>query len=51
MSGAVAAIVRRGTYVDSVTLLQLTGEVMALAGVLDAALVMGTELNRELLRE
>jgi succinyl-CoA synthetase alpha subunit len=42
--------VRQGAYVDSVTLLQVTAEVRALAGVEDAALVMGTELNRELLR-
>ena len=45
----VTALVKRNAYVDSITLLQVTSEVMALAGVLDAALVMATELNRELL--
>jgi FdrA protein len=39
------------TYVDSVTLLQVTAEVLGLTGVEDAALVMATELNRDVLRE
>jgi FdrA protein len=51
MGNAVAAVVRRNTYVDSVSLLQLTSEVLTMAGVQDAALVMATELNREILRE
>ena len=33
------------------TLLQVSAEVLGLAGVLDAALVMATDLNRDLLRE
>jgi FdrA protein len=41
----------RQAYVDSVTLLQLTAQVSAMTGVLDAALVMGTDLNREVLGE
>jgi succinyl-CoA synthetase alpha subunit len=47
----VNALVKRNAYVDSITLLQVTSEVMALAGVLDAALVMASELNREILRD
>jgi FdrA protein len=39
----------RQAYVDSVTLLQVTAEVLGLAGVEDAALVMATDLNREVL--
>ncbi len=45
------AVVREHAYVDSVTLLQVSSEVLGLAGVEDAALVMATDLNRELLRE
>jgi FdrA protein len=48
---ATLALVRRHAYVDSVTLLQVSAEVLGLAGVQDAALVMATELNRDLLRE
>ncbi len=43
--------VRRNAYVDSVTLLQVSGQLAALDGVEEAAAVMGTELNRELLRD
>jgi FdrA protein len=43
--------VRQHTYVDSVTLLQLTAEVLALPNVENAALVMATELNRDVLRD
>ncbi len=42
---------RRNAYFDSVTLLQVTSEIVALPDVLDAALVMATELNREVLLE
>jgi FdrA protein len=45
------ATVRRHAYVDSVTLLQVSAEVLGLPSVQDAALVMATELNRGLLRE
>jgi FdrA protein len=48
---ATLAIVRSHAYVDSVTLLQVSAEVLGLAGVQDAGLVMATELNRDLLRE
>ena len=37
--------VRRGTYHDSVTLLQVSRDVTALEGVDDAVVAMGTELN------
>jgi succinyl-CoA synthetase alpha subunit len=47
----VSSLVRRNAYVDSITLLQVTSEVMALEGVDDAALVMATDLNRDLLRD
>jgi len=51
MAESVAVAVRRNAYVDSVTLLQATSEVLGLPGVLDAALVMATDLNRDLLRD
>lgn len=41
--------VRRNTYVDSVALMHATAQVQALPGVTAAALVMATDLNRELL--
>jgi FdrA protein len=43
--------VRQHAYVDSVTLLQTTAEVLGLTGVEDAALVMATQLNRDVLCE
>jgi FdrA protein len=46
-----ATRVRRNAYIDSVTLLQLSAEVQALAGVEEAALVMASDLNRDLLRD
>lgn len=46
---AVLAVARK-MYVDSVSLLQATAEVLALESVEDAAMVMATELNRDLLR-
>jgi FdrA protein len=49
--GFLRATVRRNAYFDSVTLLQVTSVVAVLPGVLDAALVMGTELNLEVLRD
>jgi FdrA protein len=48
---ATVAAVRSHAYVDSVTLLQVTSEVLSLAGVENAALVMATALNREVLRD
>jgi succinyl-CoA synthetase alpha subunit len=49
MSDVLISSVRRNAYVDSVTLLQISAEMMSLAGVRDAALVMASELNRQLL--
>ncbi|HEY0583131.1 MAG TPA: hypothetical protein VGE94_13175, partial [Chloroflexota bacterium] len=48
---ATAAAVRRNAYVDSVSLLQVSADVLALAGVVEAALVMATELNRQVLSD
>ncbi len=48
-SPVVRTLVRRNLYADSVTLMQVTAAVAALPGVRDAAVVMGTELNREVL--
>ena len=45
------ATVRNNAYVDSVTLLQVSADVSSLAGVLEAALVMATDLNRQVLRD
>jgi len=41
--------VRKGAYFDSVTLMQCGKALTALAGVLDAAVVMGTSSNRTIL--
>ncbi len=46
----VRTLVRRGVYADSVVLMQVTAAVAALPGVLDAAVVIATELNREVLQ-
>src|SRR6266566_3039177 len=51
MADSFAATVRRNAYVDSVTLLQVSSEVLSLPGVVDAALVMATDLNRQVLQE
>jgi succinyl-CoA synthetase alpha subunit len=48
---AISALVRRNAYVDSVTLLQVSADVLSLPGVVDAALVMATELNRQILSD
>src|SRR6266849_2052045 len=49
MADSSVATVRRNAYVDSVTLLQVSAEMGSLAGVRDAALVMASDLNRQLL--
>jgi FdrA protein len=49
--GFIRATVRRNAYVDSVTLLQVSAELLGLPGIFDAGLVMATELNRDLLRD
>jgi len=49
VSAVLSAVRRR--YVDSVTLLQITAEVLALPNIENAALVMGTELNLSVLRD
>jgi succinyl-CoA synthetase alpha subunit len=45
------ASVRPRTYVDSVTLLQVTAELLGAPGLEDAALVMATQLNQAVLRD
>lgn len=45
------ASVRKHAYVDSITLLQITSEVLAQPRVQDASLVMATDLNRQVLRD
>src|SRR5438093_1171591 len=51
MSDFVAANVRPNAYVDSVTLLQVSAQVLSLPEVVDAALVMATDLNRQVLHD
>ncbi|MGI9145875.1 MAG: acyl-CoA synthetase FdrA [Chloroflexota bacterium] len=51
MADFVAATVRHTAYVDSITLLQVSSDVLSLPGVLDGALVMATDLNRQLLQD
>ncbi len=46
---ASAVQVRRGTYHDSVSLMQVSRDVAAVPGVTDAQVAMGTDLNRDLL--
>ena len=46
-----SSVVRRNVYIDSVSLLQVSADVLGLPGVEDAALVMATELNRQVLRD
>jgi len=47
---AVKNIVKKNLFRDSVQLLHLSEEAKKIKGVLDAAIVMGTDLNKELLR-
>lgn len=47
----VAALVRHNAYVDSITLLQVSADVLALPSVVNAALVMATDLNRDVLSQ
>ena len=43
--------IRSGAYYDSVILMQLQRSLAALAGVLDAGVVMGTEANKDILAQ
>jgi FdrA protein len=45
----VRAAIRKGAYFDSVTLMRVGKEITALPGVIDAAVVMGTESNKAIL--
>jgi FdrA protein len=46
-----SATVRNNAYVDSITLLQANAQLLNAAGVEDAALVMASDLNRQLLTD
>ncbi|MCB2012484.1 MAG: acyl-CoA synthetase FdrA [Geminicoccaceae bacterium] len=46
---AVVNLVRKGFYLDSVGLMRMSREIAALDGVEDAALMMGTPANREIM--
>ena len=48
---AINAEIRRGAYYDSVVLMQLQRSLAALAGVLDAGVVMGTGANKDILAQ
>ncbi len=50
-AGEVRNEVLKGFYRDSVELMQITERLKAMPGVVDAAVVMGTDLNKKLLRE
>jgi len=50
-TGEVKNEVLRGVYRDSVELMQITERLKTMPGVLDAAVVSGTDLNKKLLRE
>jgi FdrA protein len=50
MSGAVHNAIRRRFYLDSVALMRLSREIAARPGVIEAALMMGTPANRQLMR-
>jgi FdrA protein len=43
--------IRRGTYYDSVVLMQLQASLAQLAGVTNAGVMMGTEANKDLLAQ
>jgi FdrA protein len=47
----IEAVIRSGTYHDSVVLMQLQRSLAGLAGVLDAGVVMGTEANKAVLAQ
>ncbi len=48
---AIDADIRRGAYYDSVVLMQLQRALLALPGVVDAGVVMGTEANKDILAQ
>ena len=43
--------IRRGTYYDSITLMQLQAELMQLPGISNAGVMLATDANKELLKE
>jgi len=51
MSAVVLNEVRKGFYLDSVALMRLSRQIAGMAGVEEAALMMGTPANREILAD
>ena len=41
--------IRSGAYYDSIVLMQLQRSLVALPGVLDAGVIMGTDANKDIL--
>jgi len=44
------ALIKEGTYFDSVTLMSISKDVKAIDGVTEATIVMGTDANKEILK-
>lgn len=44
-------LIRKNAYYDSVTLMRITAKIVEVEGVKEASVCMGTELNKELLRD
>lgn len=51
MSAVIVNEIKRGFYLDSVALMRLSGEITALAGVDEAALMMASPANKAILRD
>ena len=51
MSAAIVNEVRKGFYLDSVALMRRSREIAGLPGVEEAALMMGTPSNRQILAD
>ena len=51
MVSSIQVQIRQGAFHDSVVLMQLQKALIALPGVLDAGVVMGTEANKQVLRQ
>lgn len=50
-TGALTNVVRRGYYLDSVALMRLSAELVALDGVEDGVLMMGTAANKQIMSD
>lgn len=47
----VGTIIKKNSYYDSVLLMQISSEASKIPGVIEAAVLMGTELNKDVLKE